>query len=670
MIGLADIYRKAVQQMSKRLSKFEDFSAFQRFTGADYLASKNLVAYAADKLLLRNLTDNSEEQVTAGGQGEGSPRFHPDGEKLLFVSSTQAGRQVYIYDLESKQVHQVTSMKTPVLDPVWSPDGKKILFASPSGGGGLPVRAHRDEAVVIENFNYKFDGIGFHTPDSHMHLYIADVETGETVQVTGGDFDYMHHNWSADGNYVVCCSNRFRPKSESLGMDLLLICAEEQGEVTQLTQDLWIVSYPNPLRPVATPDGKYIITGCLNMPEELPDVEKLTYPEVYLYRIALDGSGYERIFQPSEECYQCVQFPYNAFCGSGFDKLQLTDDGEHILFLAGWQGECRLYKIPVAGGVAHVLVSGKQAINGISRVQSGKALIALSNPTRPEWYDVLNIETGSRVDTGIQSSSSLLEDNVAYSQPEDIYIDTLDGDSRVHGWVIPPQNLDPGKKYPAILYIHGGPHPFYTYGFTLEHQCFAGEGFVVITCNARGSSSYGWNHQDIEKAYDDRAYMDFLQIVEEACRRFSWIDRDRVGVTGGSYGGYMVNYIATHCKRFKAYITQRSISNNLISYASSDMQGSSKRYPNFEEFMIDQLKESPVSYAERIDRPLLILHGTDDLRTPVEGAHQLFVAVKDTHPDLPVKMVLYPHTSHDQPSYPQQRLHYYQEMVAWFQKYL
>ena len=100
------------------------------------------------------------------------------------------------------------------------------------------------------------------------------------------------------------------------------------------------------------------------------------------------------------------------------------------------------------------------------------------------------------------------------------------------------------------------------------------------------------------------------------------------------------------------------------------MQGSSKRYPNFEEFMIDQLKESPVSYAERIDRPLLILHGTDDLRTPVEGAHQLFVAVKDTHPDLPVKMVLYPHTSHDQPSYPQQRLHYYQEMVAWFQKYL
>lgn len=656
--------------MSKRLSQFEDFSAFQRFTGADYLASRNLVAYAADKLLLRSLSDGAEEQVTAGGQGEGNPRFCPDGRKLLFVSSTQAGRQVYTYDLESKQVCQVTSMKTPVLDPVWSPDGRKILFASPSGGGGQPVRVHSDEAVVIENFNYKFDGSGFHTPDSHMHLYIADVETGETLQVTGGDFDYMHHNWSADGNYVVCCSGRFRPKSESIGMDLLLIRAEEQGEVIRLTQDLWIVSYPNPLRPVATPDGKYIITGCLNMPAALPDdIEQLTYPEVYLYRIALDGSGYEQIFQPSGECYQCVQFPYNAFCGWGFDKLQLTDGGEYILFLAGWQGECRLYKIPVSGGSAQTLASGKQALNGISRVQGGKTLIALSSPTRPEWYEVLDIELGGRTDTGIQSCPALLADAVAYSQPEDIYIDTLDGDSSVQGWVMPPQGLDPEKKYPAILYIHGGPQPFYTYGFTLEHQCFAGAGFAVITCNARGSS-YGWNHQDIEKAYDGRAYMDFLQIVDEACRKFPWIDRDRIGVTGGSYGGYMVNYMATHCKRFKAYITQRSVSNNLITYASSDMQGSSKAYPSFEEFMVNQLKDSTVSYAERIDKPLLILHGMDDLRTPVEGAHQLFVAVKDTHPDLPVKMVLYPHTSHDQPSHPQQQLHYYHEMVAWFQKYL
>ena len=128
--------------------------------------------------------------------------------------------------------------------------------------------------------------------------------------------------------------------------------------------------------------------------------------------------------------------------------------------------------------------------------------------------------------------------------------------------------------------------------------------------------------------------------------------------------------MATHCRRFRAYVSQRSVVNQLISYASSDMQGSSKKYGNFEEFMIAQLKDSPVSYAERIDRPFLILHGTDDLRTPVEGAHQLFVAIKDTHPDLPVRMVLYPHTGHDQPSNPKQQKHYYHEMLNWFRTYL
>lgn len=147
-------------------------------------------------------------------------------------------------------------------------------------------------------------------------------------------------------------------------------------------------------------------------------------------------------------------------------------------------------------------------------------------------------------------------------------------------------------------------------------------------------------------------------------------DKDRVGVTGGSYGGYMTNYMATHSKRFKAYVTQRSISNELIAYANSDMQGQSTDYKSYEDFMVDKLKESAVSYAERVDKPILILHGTQDYRTPIEGAHQFYVAIKDLHPDLPVKMVIYPHTGHEQPSDPRLLKHYYHEMAEWFKRYL
>ena len=659
--------------MNKRNSRFTDCMDFERFTGADYLESRNLVAYACAKLMLRDLTDGSEKQITAGGQGEGNPRFSPDGSRLLFLSSGKAGRQLYIYDLETEEVRQVTQGSRPVMDPVWSPDGRRILFASPAGGSGAPKKQHDDEAVAIEDFGYKFDGIGFYRPDSYMHLFVVSASGGEIEQITDGQYNYMHHNWTADSRSVICCSNRFRGNEQTLGMDLLLIEAKEKGEMKRLTEDLWMVSYPNPMRPVAAPDGKSVIAGCLDMPENADlNGEEMTYPEVYLYRIALDGSGAKRIFIPSDTCYQCVQFPYNAFCGWGLEKLQLTEDGKTAVFHGGWQGRTVLYKLDITGEdakMAETVFSEKKTINGISRIQNGKVLAAISEPAVPERYIIIDINSGERMETGIQSSAKLLQE-VAFSQTEDFFVDTLDGDSRVHCWVMPPQDFDPQKTYPAILYIHGGPHPFYTYGFTHEHQCFAGAGYAVICCNPRGSSSYGLVHQDIEKAFDGRAYEDCLQAVDEACRRFSWIDGQRIGVTGGSYGGYMVNYMATHSKRFKAYITQRSITNEMISYASSDMQGSSKKYANFEEFMMVQLKKSPVAYAERIDRPLLILHGTDDMRTPVEGAHQLFVAVKDLHPELPVKMVLYPHTPHDQPNDPKQLQHYYNEMLAWFDTYL
>ena len=129
-------------------------------------------------------------------------------------------------------------------------------------------------------------------------------------------------------------------------------------------------------------------------------------------------------------------------------------------------------------------------------------------------------------------------------------------------------------------------------------------GFAILYCNPRGSSGYGWVHETYQRSIDGSAYYDLLQFVDEACRRFDFIDKDRVGVTGGSYGGYMTNYMATHSKRFKAYVTQRSISNELIAYANSDMQGQSTDYKSYEDFMVDKLKESAVSYAERVDKPI------------------------------------------------------------------
>ena len=258
------------------------------------------------------------------------------------------------------------------------------------------------------------------------------------------------------------------------------------------------------------------------------------------------------------------------------------------------------------------------------------------------------------------------------SEPRELWMDTLDGESRVQGFVFPPQGMEEGKKYPAVVYIHGGPTPFIGAALTYEHQCILGAGMGLIVMNFRGSSGYGEAHQSMTRAYDGGAMTDILQFTDLAVRECPWIDGERLGVTGGSFGGYMVNWICGHTKRFKAAVTQRSIANELIQDASSDMAGSSKDYADFSDFMMEQLKKSPVSYAEKIEIPFLILHGMNDMRCPVEHAHQLFSAVRETHPDLPVKMILFPGMTH---SFPMGgpidlRIAHYDAMIGWFKKYL
>lgn len=686
--------------MNKRNSVFEDSNLLETLSYGDYHEPSRTLVYATahydtaagkrvNEICLLDTEKGIKRCISAkeisSGLGEGNPRFNQDGTKVLFLSVVpELGRQIFVTELATGQVRQITAITSGVIDPVWSPDGSEILFAS-LGDADQPEEFYFDRAyaaeqiryqmvrakepVVIEDFGYKFDGAGFVQPE-HMHLWIVEVTTGKMRRITDGPYDYMHHTWSLEGESIVCVSARFHAKKDSIASDLIMIEASGSKRMKRLTQGEWAVSYPNPVRPVFTPDGRYIIMGFLAGVKEGLDTEGAGYPPAFLHKVAVDGSEDICLMEETKDCYDGVQFPYNASCGRGLESVRISSDGESVYFLSGWRGQAKLFQVNLSGEEYKVtsVLGGAMAIGGLGLPHNGKMLLAKSEPDQPEAYYLLDEKSGE-LKLLVQSNEALLQ-QVGYSKAQELWFDTLDGESRVHGWVLPPQNDSREKKYPCILYIHGGPHPFYTYGFTHEHQCFAGAGYAVIYCNPRGSSGYGRVHRNLERAMDGSAYVDCLQFVEEVCKRYPWIDSERLGVTGGSYGGYMTNYIATHSKRFKAYITQRSMVNDLISYASSDQQGESSTYPRFEEFMITALKSSVISYAERVNAPFLILHGMEDLRTPVEGAHQLFVALKDLHPELPVKLVLYPHVGHNQPADPRQLLHYYHEMLAWFDQYL
>ncbi len=673
-----------------RLPEFNDMNTLEHLTSSDYCEKRNQIVWTSDKkagIHLKNI--ETEEVQTIGGHllAPVSARYSPDGSSILFIAVEPGiGRNLYVYDDSKGGIFRITDLSIPIMDPVWSPKGDRILFAAPvteCGGRSEEDTDNRvnelDDAIVIEDFGYKFDGAGYAKQTGKMHLFVCNLiqdesfggyltqNSSEITRLTSGDADYLHGSWMPDGQRVLCISDCFRSKAESLGYDLLTIdCVT--GEKKQISHDLWMVSYPNPMRPAAMPDGKSVLMGVLQ--DVSPEDDEQGYPEVYLYQIYVEEDRAECIQEPDENCYQCVQFPYNAGVRSGMDMLQIDEDGKNAWFFAGWQGQCRLYRLPLTGKKEHAetAAGGEFVCRGMSRIRNGKAVVAVTKPDEPE---TLYLYDGTSMKPVLRSAEEYRKQTV-FSKSVSLVTKTSDGEDIVHGFFYPPLTdaLAKNGKYPAVLYIHGGPHPFYTYGFDLEHQCLAAQGYAVFCCNPRGCSGYGAKHQEYTAAVDGRAYEDIMTFTDLVLEKFDYIDPERIGVTGGSYGGYMAATIAEHTDRFAAYIMQRGSFSDPILYASSDMVLSGRGFDAFEEYLLQLISQAPVSYAEKIQNPVLILQGMDDLRVPVENSHQMFTALKDIHPDLPVRLALFPDTPHDQPQDPELNLAYRKEMLDWFGRYL
>lgn len=657
----------------KRLSALEDYYKMNYIGMPDYCRCAGMAAFTVSvpkereylsRIEMMDVHTGKTECVSAGGRHETMPRFSPDGKRLAFLSDVKGTHQIYVRDLSVDTCRRITDIAGGVREFAWSPDGRKFAFLAGSGEEKAKGRTEY-EPIVIEDYGYKSeDAYGFADRGKDaVHLWVASSTAGRARRLTDGERDHVMPVWMPDSKSLLITSNRERPREESIGMDLYRIGVKD-GKLTKLTDDCWIAYYPKAFRPVVNGDGTFAVIGALS-----PSLSG-GMPAVRLYRLDLK-SGEKRDLWPSDApCHEATCFLYNGEnCGGFGDTAAMSEDGRYLYFISGWHGRAGIYRAALYG-TPHIepVTDEDCTYRYIGKIQDGCMLTAAGDFTETAQLWIMD-ENGGR--KRLTDQDAWMRER-ALLVPQEMWIDTLDGESRVQGFVMEPQNREPGRKYPAVLYIHGGPTPFYGFAMTYEFQLMAAAGIGVIFCNPRGSSGYGEAHASIKKAYDGTAMYDLLQFTEEAVRRFDWIDPQRLGVTGGSYGGYMTNWIAGHTKRFKAAVTQRSIASELIQYASSDMAGSSKDYRDFVDFMKDQIKNSPVAYADRIDIPFLILHSVHDMRCPVEQAHQLYVAVKDTHPDLPVRLVLFPDSNHgltmEGPMH--LRISHYHEMIEWFLKYL
>jgi dipeptidyl aminopeptidase/acylaminoacyl peptidase len=346
-------------------------------------------------------------------------------------------------------------------------------------------------------------------------------------------------------------------------------------------------------------------------------------------------------------------------------------DENTVAVLASSQGETQIHRVDLTSGDVSPITAGKRRVAGFA--VAGDGLVYVSGQIhRPFELFTSGLDGGN--ERAITSFNAELLDKLVLAEAIDLEATAPDGKA-IQAWLLPPVGFDPDSsaKHPLVIEIHGGPHAMYGYSMFHEMQLFAARGYAVLFCNPRGSAGYGEEFTGITRArWGESDMPDVIAALEEALE-LPWIDGDRLGITGGSYGGYLTNWIIGHDDRFKAAVTQRCVSNFHSFFGTSDI---GYHFGEFEFGGVPWkdaellLKYSPISYVDKMTTPLLILHSEQDLRCPIEQAEQMFTALK--YLGREVGFVRIPEESHDlsRSGTPSRRLARLHHLVGWFDSHL
>ena len=591
-------------------------------------------------------------RLTTGKESENTPRWSPDGKSLGFLSERgdeNEATQLWILPRSGGEAEKLTEVKGDVEDFDWSPDGKRLVIvvsdpdpdaASEKEGAKKPKTK---KPIVIDRFQFKLDGYGY-LVERHKHLYLLDRETRKVEPLTAGSYDEQLPSWSPDGKTIAFVSKRGPDPDRTDNWDVFAIEPRAGAEVRKLTTFEGSDNDPEwgDSRLAWSPDSRliaYVQGG--------PD--KLIYYGLHKLAIVPAAGGPEKVLTPSLDLN--VLSP------------RFTPDGKSILFLLEEDQAVHLAKIAVGGGPVERVVGGRRVLAGFSTA-AGHTAILSSTPQVPE--EVYAVEPGGQPRRLSTQNDAWLA-GIRLGAVEETSFKSKDG-TEIHGFVVKPPDYEAGKRYPAVLRIHGGPVGQFELSFDEEWQWIAANGYVVVAANPRGSSGHGekfqtaiyadWGHRDVE---------DVLAAVDDAVAR-GLVDPERMAVGGWSYGGMMTNYVIASTTRFKAATSGAGISNALTGY------GTDQYVREYEQELGTPWKNTdayikvsfPFLHADRITTPTLFLCGDEDFNVPLHNSEQMYQALRSL--GVPAELVIYPGQYHGirKPTYQRDRLERY---VAWYDKY-
>ncbi len=577
-------------------------------------------------------------QITHSGKRNYSPKFSPEYSKFAFLSDRDGKTpQIYVYDFDA-EAFRITDEKGNILDFTWADEDTIYYVVSEKTKRNSPYGKESDVKEITKLF-YKFDNLGYL---NNLRYVLKKVDLKTRKVSTLRRFSNSLNGLKYANGRLYFVSN-LDPNSDRVFYNFIYEYDPENGTLGKVIKEKWFISSFE-----VQEDGIYFLANTFR--RGLADI-----PNFYVLR--------EGELEKLSELDRTPSNTLNSDARFGSGRSFKVEEGR-IYFRMTVGGRCGLFVLH--DGKVEEVEFGDFSVEDFD-VREGRIITVRSYFNRPtEIY----LEG-----TKITRLNDRFVRKYKLKTPERITFRASDG-KEVEGWILKPYNRSKkrGGKLPAILEIHGGPRTAYGHAFMFEFHLLAHSGYYVMFSNPRGSDGYGFEFaNEIVGNYGDRDFKDIMEFVDHVLENYKDIDEERLGITGGSYGGFMTNWVVGHTKRFRCAITQRSISNWISFYGTSDIGWLFGKHEigttPFEDIQ-KYWDKSPLKYVENIETPLLIIHSENDYRCPLEQAEQLFVALRKL--GKPVEMIIFPDEGHElsrsgKPKHRVERLHY---IRSWFNRYL
>jgi dipeptidyl aminopeptidase/acylaminoacyl peptidase len=653
--------------MAKRAVEIADLYRMKLVNEPDVDPSGHVVVFSVttldrednryrSQLWLHDLRTGEQRAMTSGECRDTQPRWSPDGRRIAFVSDRKTNDvpagQLWVISASGGEARRLTSHAHAVESYDWSPMSDRIAFVANTNVPLSDASCRDSDIKVITTPRFRADGAGF-LGDKFKQVFVIDVESGVQSQLTEGRFDHVQATWSPTGFEIACVANRDDGWEFSWVRDVYVISVAT-GALRRLTDGAGSWSLP-----AWSPDGTRIAcygTRRLDSPR----------PRSEVFVVSSTGSGLRSVTAEHDIDFRDASIAdwvaYDSCPPHWIDDTM-------IAAIASVHGEVRLARVDILSGRFELLGESGGRIGAPCLIQDGGYVVAATDFCNPgELYRLSAV--GEREQ--LTSFNDGWRDEVELSAPEPLIVESPDGEM-VHGWLLRPPSIDDEQRVPLLLEIHGGPFGMYADTFMHEFHLLAAQGYAILFTNPRGSAGYGDRLADLlGRDWGENDMPDLMAAVDHAVS-LPYIDGARLGVLGGSYGGFMTNWVIGHTGRFRAAVTQRTLSDLYSAWGTDDI------------FFSDQnttfgaapwqapdryFHLSPISYVEHMTTPLLISQSEEDYRCPMGQAEQLFIALKRL--GRTVELVRFPDESHGlsrsgQPRHREERLRH---ILRWFDTHL